>query len=426
MDITNIGTGPALTVTQTGEQPVAIFYDELGHPALYVEGTASKPGWVGIGNSNPSVALSVTGSISALSSLYINQTATIAGNLSAFGDARFAQNLAQGLYTIANGGYSISTGESTIASGYCSHAEGVGSLASGHYSHAEGSGTKAFGNFSHAEGSGSIAEGNNCHAEGWETKALGYFSHAEGVGSIAFGETSHAEGFGSTAQHDYTFIWSDGTTGTNTQSVSTTRTGQFMVSASGGTFIAGNLGIGTDLNTDRLSVGGNTTIYGSLSTTGNTIFSGNLSAMSLFTPVISTQDIKSYGGNGINIKTTSDALIANFGNDGNTTINGTLALPVSSSITNNIVLDFSKNSYVICPIYTTTTISFSSIAAGKTIKAILSSIVASPQTLDPDSRFIYVGAGRPTTLAASKVGYLQIESFGTTISSVIINYFAQN
>ena len=248
MEITNAGTGPALTVIQLGEQPVAQFYDESGHTALYIEGTSSKPGWVGIGNSSPNVALSVTGSISATNSLYIL---------------------------------------------------------------------------------------------------------------------------------------------------------------------------------------GDTTFYGKVS--ANT---------SLFTPIISTQDIKAYGGNGILIKTTSDVKVANFGNDGNTTIYGTLSvsgmlsagnsflqslsLPVSSSITNNIVLDFSQNSYVICPIYTTTTISFSSLAPGKTIKAILSSIVVTPQTLNPDSRFIFVGDGRPTTLAASKVGYLQVESFGTTISSVIINYFAQN
>ena len=248
MDITNIGTGPALTVTQTGQQPVAIFYDEIGHTALYVEGTFGKPGWVGIGNNNPNVALSVSGSISALSSLYVQ---------------------------------------------------------------------------------------------------------------------------------------------------------------------------------------GNTTIYGYLS--ANT---------SLFTPVISTQEIKAFGGNGINLETTYDAPIAKFGNDGNTTIYGTLSvvgtlnigdsflksisLPVSSSLTNNIVLDFSKNSYVVCPIYTTTTISFSSLLPGKTIKAVLSSVVTSNQTLDPDRRFIYVGAGRPTTLLTNKVGYLQAESFGTSISSVIINYFTQN
>ena len=366
MDITNIGTGPALTVTQTGEQPVALFYDELGHPALYVEGTASKPGWVGVGNTNPSVALSVTGSISALSSLYINQNATIIENLSAFGHVRFTKTLSQGSFT----------------------------------------------------------------------DAIGNYSHAEGRNTVAKGAYSHAEGAMSTAAQDYTFIWSDGNTGTLTQNVSTTRTGQFMVSASGGTFIPGNMGIGIDLNTDKLSVGGNTTIYGVLSTTGNTIFSGNLSALSVFTPVISTQDINAYNGNGIIMETTSDVKIATFRNDGNTTIFGsistgdaflnTLSVPVSTTRTNNIVLDFSNNSYVICPIYTTTNIMFSSILPGKTIKAVLSSIAGSNQILNPDNRFIYLGAGRPTTLVANKVGYLQVESFGTSISSVVINYFAQN
>ena len=297
MDITNIGTGPALTVTQTGQQPVAIFYDEIGHTALYVEGTFGKPGWVGIGNNNPNVALSVSGSISALSSLYVQGNTTIYGYLSAN----------TSLFTPV-----ISTQE-----------------------------IKAFG-------------GNGILLETTQTFPIAQFDNSA-----------------------------------------------------------------------------NTTIYGYLS--ANT---------SLFTPVISTQEIKAFGGNGINLETTYDAPIAKFGNDGNTTIYGTLSvvgtlnigdsflksisLPVSSSLTNNIVLDFSKNSYVVCPIYTTTTISFSSLLPGKTIKAVLSSVVTSNQTLDPDRRFIYVGAGRPTTLLTNKVGYLQAESFGTSISSVIINYFTQN
>lgn len=77
MDIRNIGTGPALTVTQLGEQPVAQFYDETGHTAFYVEGTTEKPGWVGVGTSNLIEALTVDGSI------YGTGNFTIVGDLSA-------------------------------------------------------------------------------------------------------------------------------------------------------------------------------------------------------------------------------------------------------------------------------------------------------------------------------------------------------
>ena len=291
MDITNIGTGPALIVTQTGQQSVAVFYDEIGHPALYIEGTASKPGWVGIGNNNPNVSLAVTGSISATDCLYVQGDTTFYGYLSANTSIFTPVLSTQDIKAYGGNGVNIETTQDTLIAKF----------------------------------------GND----------------------------------------------------------------------------------------------GNTTFYGYLS--ANT---------SIFTPVLSTQDIKAYGGNGVNIETTSDVKVVTFGNDGNTTIYGnvsagnsflqSLSLPVSSCVANNIVLDFSKNSYVICPIYTTTNISFSSIAPGKTMKAILSSIVATPQTLNLDNRFVYVGVGRPITLAAGKVGYLQAESFGTTVSSVIINYFAHN
>ena len=65
VDITNKGTGPALTVTQDGSQPVAAFYDgnNIGNvkfPALYIEnGGDSGPGNVGIGTTNPEYDLEV-------------------------------------------------------------------------------------------------------------------------------------------------------------------------------------------------------------------------------------------------------------------------------------------------------------------------------------------------------------------------------
>ena len=59
VDITNVGTGPALTVTQTGSQPIVTFMDdEL--PALHIEdGGTNRAGFVGLGLSDPTQNLHV-------------------------------------------------------------------------------------------------------------------------------------------------------------------------------------------------------------------------------------------------------------------------------------------------------------------------------------------------------------------------------
>jgi hypothetical protein len=140
--------------------------------------------------------------------------------------------------------YSSSIGLNLFSSGSGSFAEGANTRATGSASHAEGESTQAIGPRSHAEGNGSIARGNGGHAEGFTTFAEGRYSHSAG--------------FRTAAQQDYTYVWSDGNLGTrtSTQVISTTRTGQFMVSASGGVFIPGNVGIGTDSRENPLTVNG--------------------------------------------------------------------------------------------------------------------------------------------------------------------------
>ena len=122
--------------------------------------------------------------------------------------------------------------------------------------------SSAFGNFSHAEGATTEAIGIASHAEGGLTRAVGINSHAEGQLTVAFGNYSHAAGFRATAAQNNTYIWSDGNVFTDTVNVSTTRLGQYMVSASGGVFIPGRVGIGTDSVTNALTIVGNVSATG--------------------------------------------------------------------------------------------------------------------------------------------------------------------
>jgi hypothetical protein len=103
-----------------------------------------------------------------------------------------------------------------------------------------------------------IASGGTSHAQGVYTVAANVYSNAEGNASIAKGYASHAGGTRSTAQHDYSYAWSsgDGNPTLNQMNHATTRTGQYMVSAHGGIFLPGNVGIGTDSMDNALTVNG--------------------------------------------------------------------------------------------------------------------------------------------------------------------------
>lgn len=97
------------------------------------------------------------------------------------------------------------------------------------------------------------------HAEGSWNNARGFGSHAEGIHTIAQGAYSHAAGVNATAKQPFTYIWSsnDGVSASNSRpNTQTTRTGQYMVSAHGGMFIPGNVGIGTDSIANALTVVG--------------------------------------------------------------------------------------------------------------------------------------------------------------------------
>jgi hypothetical protein len=83
ISVTNNGTGPALVVNQAGEEAIAAFYDD-NNIALYIDGTSSHAGYVGVGTSNPNVKLTVVGDISASGIIY--GSTTINKFVSTFGD----------------------------------------------------------------------------------------------------------------------------------------------------------------------------------------------------------------------------------------------------------------------------------------------------------------------------------------------------
>lgn len=65
MSITNVGTGPALTVTQTGANDIATFYDDANTALIVKDG-----GNVGINTATPNEKLTVSGNISASGNIY--------------------------------------------------------------------------------------------------------------------------------------------------------------------------------------------------------------------------------------------------------------------------------------------------------------------------------------------------------------------
>jgi hypothetical protein len=241
----------------------------IGDPASAIAFIITDTGSVGIGTENPPATLSIIGTISGYNFTTSFNSGSATGERSfaansgrafgylshAVGDATVALgdgSHAEGDTTFALGNYSHAEGTITEASGQYSHAEGQGSIASGVASHAEG-GSTALGSASHSEGNITIASGEASHAEGIETKALGDFSHAEGELTVASGVNSHAAGRWAQAAHDRTWIWK-GDTGVGL--LSTTRTDQFMVSAAGGIFFPGAVGIGTDSIANALTVKG--------------------------------------------------------------------------------------------------------------------------------------------------------------------------
>ena len=91
LSVTNNGTGPAIVGVQIGEEAIAAFYDDA-NIALWIDGTTSRPGFVGIGTKEPNKELTIIGDVSATGRIFGN--GTVNKFVSAFG------NNADTIYTI--------------------------------------------------------------------------------------------------------------------------------------------------------------------------------------------------------------------------------------------------------------------------------------------------------------------------------------
>jgi hypothetical protein len=346
--------------------------------------------------------------------------------------ARTATNefSALGVFPLSGGQitWPIGSGKGWIqnGSGWESHAEGFESVASGwRSSHAEGTRTLASGNNgSHSEGYETIASGVfGSHAEGRGTIASGDSSHAEGRRTVARGIYSHAAGYYAQANHDYSYAWAGDSTLTNT--VSTTRTEQYMISALGGVFIPGNVGIGTDNNTNKLTVNGNISA-------SNHIYAGN----QLIFGTLASQDTNLFRRAPNTLETDG-----NFNVDANLTTLGNLYLSsnllVSQAISattiserasshptftgTTINVDLNGAPYQIIPIaLNNTIINFGGFVPGRTSQVLLSSIATTNLTINPTPANLLYLDGRPTTLANTKVILFEFVTFGTSVSSVVV------
>jgi hypothetical protein len=202
-----------------------------------------------------------------------------------FTEARGDMSQSRGNTTLATGWAASSEGQLTVADGYASHTEGFMTSAFGANSHAEGIRTAAYGNSSHTEGFatmtterasaayaagiGAFADGPASFAIGQGVSALEEYAFAQGKTTMASGTAAVSMGVNAFTLHDYSYVWTGDETAT--RGISSTRTNQFMVSAPGGVYIPGNVGIGTDDNTNSL------TVKGSMSASGDVTIMGNLS-----------------------------------------------------------------------------------------------------------------------------------------------------
>ncbi|NBV41088.1 hypothetical protein EBR77_04565, partial [bacterium] len=181
------------------------------------------------------------------------------------------------------------------AIGDYSHAEGIYSAAYGPCSHVEGfntvTTTQASASF--VGGRDSMASAPIAFAYGANVSAAQVYAFAQGLTNMARGSAAIATGANSYSVHDFSYVWSGD--GTATRGISSTSTGQYLVSAPGGIYFPGNVGIGTNNNTNALTIAGNTSAAGNLTITGNLSVYGDYTYIDTFVTVTSALSVINVG-----------------------------------------------------------------------------------------------------------------------------------
>ena len=175
--------------------------------------------------------------------------------------------------TLSSYFYSANGYYSSTAIGNGAHAEGILAIAWGEGSHAEGiydteNGSHVFAASpgSHAEGQGSQAYAPGAHAEGINTRVFATGGHAEGINTQATSPGAHAEGIGTSAVTTYQHVQGTyNTTDANQAFIIgngyenegvITRSNAMTVGWNGNMVLAGDITVGTSLNTTATTIGG--------------------------------------------------------------------------------------------------------------------------------------------------------------------------
>lgn len=336
-----------------------------------------------------SISASYAPSTPSVSASYLSGSISIVRNST-------VTNLFGGLDTIIdtnNFSGSHSEGQFSIVNGFASHAEGLYGIVNGNWAHAEGSRSIAWWNWTHAEGESTQAYGQGAHSEGYFTNAAQDWSHAEGLNTKANHAGAHSEGSDTTASGQWSHTEGRETkttgvaAGSHAEGYQTTTVGIYSHTEGQGTIASGSF----------------QTVVGQYNTQGN------------------TTDIFVIGG-GISNFIRKDIFSANTLG---ITISGSITYPLDSLTVNqdSYSLDFSKQYQTL-----TTTGSFmlSSSFSGSSVRnsAIYITSHSVSRSINFNPSWIVLGT-IPTSIAADKTAILSLTSFGSSESSVVVAYGAQ-
>jgi hypothetical protein len=99
LKVVNVGSGPAVDITQTGNQPVLRVFDD-NQIAFFVDGRDASPGFVGINTDTPNERLTIVGNVSSNATLF-----AIGGNSNLWNSAYEISTV----YQNASGNFTLNT-----------------------------------------------------------------------------------------------------------------------------------------------------------------------------------------------------------------------------------------------------------------------------------------------------------------------------